>query len=747
MNKLYIKLENCFGIKSFEHEFSFNVSKKTRTNTALIYASNGTMKTSFAKTLDLIAKNDPKNRPKDRLYEDKISAYEVKADDVTLPPERIFVVNGENIEFDATEKISNFLASSKLKVAYDEILSELDYVKSNFIRELKKLSKSSDCEQEIKGTFKNNSLYSILVDCNRSLQEEDHQTYSFRYNYVFDKKGKVREFIKKNRSLLQDYITQYNSLLSESSFFKSSENSFGTYQAKQLIKSIADDSFFSAGHTLLLDNDVKVQSAAQLKEIVREELNKILSDENLKKKFEKIDKALDGNSELRALKAVLEKNNLLIPKLMDYDSFRQEVWMGFLYQLSTEVNSIVELFLSKKEELEEIIAEAKKERALWEKIVQTFNGRFHVPFRVKLTNQADVLLKRESAQLEFIFKNGFDKPILSAKEDIVKVLSKGEQRAFHILQILFEIESRKKSGETHLIVFDDIADSFDYKNKYAIIEYIRDLDAEGCFKQIILTHNFDFFRTINKRIVSRKNSFIALRNDGVVTLFDMNTKGCDIRNNPFIIWKKELNNDTFFVASIPFVRNLIEYKGGQEKLNYKLLTSLLHIKNDTRSILIRDLKPIYEETIGEVAFPEYQQEKKVVDIIFSVCDQLCNSSNELMRLADKICLSMGIRLLAELYMIHKIENLPNLSKGMQTGNLLKKFRDDFENIATEKDNLYSCIQVSLMTPENIHINSFMFEPILDMSILSLKKLYLKFKDTTSRVPNIEDSVYKRIAKT
>lgn len=29
----------------------------------------------------------------------------------------------------------------------------------------------------------------------------------------------------------------------------------------------------------------------------------------------------------------------------------------------------------------------------------------------------------------------------------------------------------------------------------------------------------------------------------------------------------------------------------------------------------------------------------------------------------------------------------------------------------------------MMTPENIHLNSFMYEPILDMSYDHLKKLY------------------------
>ena len=36
-------------------------------------------------------------------------------------------------------------------------------------------------------------------------------------------------------------------------------------------------------------------------------------------------------------------------------------------------------------------------------------------------------------------------------------------------------------------------------------------------------------------------------------------------------------------------------------------------------------------------------------------------------------------------------------------------------------------QVNLMTPENIHLKSFMYEPILDMSNHHLKKLYENVK--------------------
>lgn len=51
MNSLNIELTNCFGIDSLIHEFSFE-----KGNVFSIYARNGLMKTSFAKTFQLIQK-------------------------------------------------------------------------------------------------------------------------------------------------------------------------------------------------------------------------------------------------------------------------------------------------------------------------------------------------------------------------------------------------------------------------------------------------------------------------------------------------------------------------------------------------------------------------------------------------------------------------------------------------------------------------------------------------------------------
>lgn len=81
----------------------------------------------------------------------------------------------------------------------------------------------------------------------------------------------------------------------------------------------------------------------------------------------------------------------------------------------------------------------------------------------------------------------------------MQALSTGEKKALYILNILFEIEVRSKQSIDTLLIIDDIADSFDYRNKYAIIQYLIDISHRNNFQQIILTHNFDFFRTINSR--------------------------------------------------------------------------------------------------------------------------------------------------------------------------------------------------------------------------------------------------------
>lgn len=127
-----------------------------------------------------------------------------------------------------------------------------------------------------------------------------------------------------------------------------------------------------------------------------------------------------------------------------------------------------------------------------------------------------------------------------------------------------------------IFVIDDIADSFDYKNKYAIIEYLREMAQESNFYQIILTHNFDFFRSIQERVLVNKwkASYMANKTDTEVILDEVKYSEF---SNPFLSWKKRPKNMVQFIALIPFVRNILEYTGGDEE-DMRMLTFCLHNK-------------------------------------------------------------------------------------------------------------------------------------------------------------------------
>jgi len=49
------------------------------------------------------------------------------------------------------------------------------------------------------------------------------------------------------------------------------------------------------------------------------------------------------------------------------------------------------------------------------------------------------------------------------------------------------------------------------------------------------------------------------------------------------------------------------------------------------------------------------------------------------------------------------------------------------NNPSESNNIKLLDKVNLMTPENIHVNAFMFEPLVDMSVNHLIDLYKLIK--------------------
>ena len=318
--------------------------------------------------------------------------------------------------------------------------------------------------------------------------------------------------------------------------------------------------------------------------------------------------------------------------------------------------------------------------------------------------------------LAFTFEDGADRAPVE-KAALMQALSTGEKRAFYILNIIFEVEARRKAKQETLFVVDDVADSFDYKNKYAIIQYLKDIADEPNFNQIILTHNFDFFRTINSRFVNYSHCLMALRSSGGISL----EKATGIKNVFANDWKPNFFTDPKKkIASIPFIRNLIEFTKGDSDPDFLKLTSLLHWKNDSAGITQSDLDRIYNAVFCAPGTTS-NGNVPVVDMIRHEAAE-CLKAGDGINLENKIVLSIAIRITAEKFMVEKINNDTFVASidSNQTPRLLAKFKELFRG---EVSNIETIQRVVLMTPENIHLNSFMYEPIVDMSDEHLRKLY------------------------
>ncbi|GAA7095515.1 hypothetical protein HpCHN32_00840 [Helicobacter pylori] len=707
-----INMENCYGIGKMK-ETILNFSQA---NSYLLYAQNGVLKTSFAKSLTDLINSE---MPKDNFYPNRESKIEIEFNGNIISKENVAVFHSYDEKFSSEDSVTNFMAKSELKQRYDNILSELEKEKKALLKSLKS---DFDYEKEIETIFKNKSFYEIL-DNHLTDIENSEEHYSFKYHDIFDKLGKVKDFVNENRDLIEQYFNKYKELLSLSRVFKHTEiGDFGTNHANDLKKALENDRFFKANHSLMIAGE-EIKDYNKLSGIFEEEKNKILNNENLKNSFANIEKVINANKELKVFKDTISRDNTLLIELLNYNSFREKVLFSYLKQAIQNVKSLVELYREKKSEIEKIIEQANKDQKEWESVIKIFNQRFLVPFKVELQNQKDILLNKDAAQFRFIFSDD-NQDVNVQKEYLQKHLSGGEKRALYILQILFEIEARKRSNETQLLVFDDISDSFDYRNKYAIIEYLNDLQECGQFKLLVMTHNFDFYRTLASRLnIPREQIKMIRKNDAREIIFK---NGGYLKS--FIECIRNSKEDKNFFALIPFVRNLIEYTRPQaDKDNdYIKLTSCLHMKKDTKNIQIQDISKIFDSVFGTERKKkkiEKDNSKLYHQAIYDIAEEIYNDKNcNHIELQNKIIFSIAIRLKAEEWMLNKLnqEFKPKKNQIRELYDATKKELSDDEKRIIQK--------VLMITPENIHINSFMFEPILDTSIDHLYTCFEEVKN-------------------
>jgi len=97
--KLKLALENCYGINQLNKEFDFTKSSSTDGVNSL-YAPNGTLKTSLAKTfIDVVNEEETK----DLIFPDRETKRDITINNVAVTPEQIMVIESYNESYSSKQ--------------------------------------------------------------------------------------------------------------------------------------------------------------------------------------------------------------------------------------------------------------------------------------------------------------------------------------------------------------------------------------------------------------------------------------------------------------------------------------------------------------------------------------------------------------------------------------------------------------------------------------------------------------------
>ncbi|MGY3871317.1 hypothetical protein ACW5W4_17590 [Aeromonas crassostreae] len=552
----------------------------------------------------------------------------------------------------------------------------------------------------------------------------------FIYNDIFDSRAisilESPEFISKSNEFNQ----RYQALFDQAGTIYS-RGVFNPIKADAAFTTLSKQGYFTGGHKVHLQGDGVSLNFEGLQEKLRVVNESIDSDEELKT----LRVNLAKNAQTQTLATLLESISatevdylLHNVKPKNQLEFKKTLWAYYI-QNTPDTEAYLADYASNQDELQKIEADAASEAPKWSKAIELFNSRFvDMPFTLSLYNQVDAALGKDKAKLKFTFKDGEDQIDCTRSE--IKSLSQGEKRALYLLNFIFEVEARKIKSEETLFIIDDVADSFDYKNKHAIIQYLEDISRVDYFSQLILTHNFDFFRTLANNFVHRERCLMANRTKEGIKL----SQAEGIKNYFIGKWKKNIyNNDVILCTTVPFTRNLLEYTKGESDIDYLKLTSLLHWKEDTAQITIGDYYDIYNRLFG-TNYPVHNT-TPFIDLLFSKSDEIKDRvEHDGLNLEDKVLLSMAIRMKSEIFLIQEIRKIKNndaywCQSMNQFGTLIKSYVIE----QPDSDAIKSLEKVSITVSSNIHLNSFMYEPILDLTIEHLIKLYSEITALDSAV--------------
>ncbi|MDX1750966.1 MAG: hypothetical protein R3271_11655 [Methylophaga sp.] len=289
--KLGLDLENCYGINKLAKELDF-ARIDGIDGVCSLYAPNGTLKTSLAKTLKDIEED---RQSKDIIFPERATKRLVTLNDQPVTADQIMVINSYDESY-SSKQVSTLLVNEALKRDYDEALKEVDDKRNLLIKDLAKSSgrQNKAIPELICEAFDRpeKEFLDLLADLKLQSTQDYSSLADFKYGDLFNPKVLDLAATESFDQELTDYVETYEKLISESAVLS---RNFNHQKAGTVSKSLSDAGFFDASHSVNLSingQKQEVTSKDRLNEILQKEQNKVFQNPELKEKFSKVDKKL-----------------------------------------------------------------------------------------------------------------------------------------------------------------------------------------------------------------------------------------------------------------------------------------------------------------------------------------------------------------------------------------------------------------------------------------------------------------------
>lgn len=707
------KLENVYGIK----KMVVNADSSNKLFQDIIYSRNGIFKTSFSTCLYELSNGNEQNI-KDRITNNPaLIRLEIVNDGVsTSNLKNKFIVFSREIYQKHYKRLSDYDKELELLTIKQK---DKEYVQRLLIDdteepllELKVKSKEIGLDFEKTMDLLSNKdlgyLDNIIYILNSIDEAPTMEITQVNFKKIFQKSY---DFIdnKNFKDQVNNYINIVNKRVKEELF----DEKFDENNCLSFLSAIKKEGFLSRDKNrgLIIQNK-EYYDFEKLEKLFKDTIKKIVDDPKILEINKELLKTIGNSAEANNVKKEIVNNPILVKEL---SLGRENIIKAALKNSGIQFKYWLEVLKKTKEELTRVFYQVQSKKNYFEEAIEIYKKRFQPAFDIDLANRQESMLGLELPYILFKHKSN---PNYELEEDqLYDILSSGERTTLNIIKFIVEYISNKKNNP--IIILDDIVETFDYSNRYAFIEYINDIVKEG-MTLIVLTHNFEFYKTLSSRVRGLRKLVASIDKKGVVYI--QKNKNISLNMEKIL----NINNPEALYFAIPYLR---ETKIILQQ-DTSLLTSCLHYKANTKNIKIKDILEFFPQKKSAI---EIDDEKLYLVGLKELATNMSEFDDY--DIVKKTILSMCCRIFLEEKIIGNNFSIVEETNFNQFTYLRNTYKDQLnDNVVQLMD------KVQLATPEFIHGNAFMYEPLVDIKGTYLKEIY-------KEVVNLDSSkIWKKINK-